>query len=76
MDVKKFGHFDEPGHKLTGDRTRRSRRAGWDYVHSIVDDCSRLAYSGIHADEKAPTVTAFTERALDFFKGTGSWPSG
>jgi len=67
MDVKKFGRFDEPGHKLTGDRTRRSRRAGWEYVHSIVDDCSRLAYSEIHDDEKAPTVTAFTERALDFF---------
>jgi transposase InsO family protein len=67
MDVKKFGRFDEPGHKVTGDRTRRSRRAGWDYVHSIVDDCSRLAYSEIHDDEKAPTVTAFTERALDFF---------
>ena len=71
MDVKKFGRFDEPGHKLTGDRTRRSRRAGWEYVHSIVDDCSRLAYSEIHDDEKAPTVTAFTERALEFFQGHG-----
>ena len=36
-------------------------------MHSIVDDCSRLAYSEIHDDEKAATVTAFTERALDWF---------
>lgn len=36
-------------------------------MHSIVDDCSRLAYSEIHDDERAATVTAFTERALDFF---------
>jgi transposase InsO family protein len=71
MDVKKFGRFDEPGHAVTGDRTRRSRRVGWDYVHSIVDDCSRLAYSEIHDDEKAATVTAFCERALDFFLGHG-----
>jgi len=67
MDTKKLGKFEQPGHKLTGDRARRSRRVGWEYVHSIIDDCSRLAYSEIHDDEQAPTVTAFTERALDFF---------
>jgi transposase len=31
MDVKKSGKFTEPGHKMTGDRTRRSRRVGWEY---------------------------------------------
>jgi transposase InsO family protein len=67
MDVKKFGKFTEPGHAATGDRTRRSRRVGWEYCHSIVDDCSRLAYSELHDDERADTVTAFTERALDWF---------
>jgi transposase InsO family protein len=71
MDVKKFGKFTEPGHKVTGDRTRRSRRVGWEYVHSIVDDCSRIAYSEIHDDEQAPTVTAFTTRALDWFLDLG-----
>jgi transposase InsO family protein len=65
MDVKKLGKFTEPGHAVTGDRTQRSRRVGWEYVHSIVDDCSRLAYSEIHDDETAATVTAFTRRALD-----------
>jgi transposase len=45
MDVKKLGRFEAPGHALTGDRRRRSRRVGWEYVHSIVDDCSRLAYA-------------------------------
>jgi len=67
MDTKRFGRFDAPGHAVTGDRTRRSRRVGWEFVHSIVDDCSRLAYSEMHDDERAPTVTAFTRRALDWF---------
>jgi transposase InsO family protein len=67
MDVKRFGKFAEPGHAMTGDRTRRSRRIGWEYCHSIVDDCSRMAYSELHDDEKAATVTAFTERALNFY---------
>jgi transposase InsO family protein len=67
MDVKRFGKFTEPGHAVTGDRTKRSRRVGWEYCHSIVDDCSRLAYSELHDDERADTVTAFTERALGWF---------
>jgi len=71
MDVKKLGKFTEPGHAVTGDRTKRSRRVGWEYVHSIVDDCSRLAYSEIHNDETAATVTAFTRRALDWFLEQG-----
>ncbi len=71
MDTKKLGKFEQPGHALTGDRQRRSRRVGWEYVHSIVDDASRLAYSEIHDDETAPTVTAFTERALDCFLDHG-----
>jgi hypothetical protein len=71
MDTKKLGKFTEPGHAVTGDRTRRSWRVGWQYVHSVVDDCSRVAYSEIHADEKAMTVTAFTERALDWFGDLG-----
>ena len=52
MDVKKFGKFTEPGHEVTGDRRRRSRRVGWEYCHSIVDDCSRLAYSELHDDAR------------------------
>src|SRR5439155_16886743 len=71
MDVKRFGKFQAPGHAVTGDRTQRSRRVGWEYYHSIVDDCSRLAYSEIHDDERAATVTAFTRRALDFFLDHG-----
>jgi transposase InsO family protein len=71
MDVKKLGRFEQPGHALTADRTRRSRGAGWEYVHSIVDDCSRLAYSEIHDDERAATVTDFTRRALDWLLEQG-----
>ena len=71
MDVKKLGKFDQPGHAVTGDRTKRSRRIGWEYVHSMVDDCSRLAYSEICDDEQAATVTAFTRRALDWFLDHG-----
>jgi transposase InsO family protein len=71
MDVKKLGRFEAPGHALTGDRRRRSRRVGWEYVHSIVDDCSRLAYAEIHDDERAGTVVEFTRRAFGWFEEHG-----
>jgi len=71
MDTKRLQRFEQPGHAVTGDRTQRSDGAGHEFAHSIVDDHSRLAYTEILDDERAPTVTAFTQRALDWFLGHG-----
>jgi transposase InsO family protein len=78
MDTSRYARFLRPGHRVTGDRSQRSRswmrtetRVGYDYAHAIVDDHSRLAYVELHADEKAATVTAFVERALAFYAAHG-----
>ena len=75
IDTKRFQRFASPGHAVTGDRFRTGRekrmRVGHEFVHSILDDYSRLAYSELHTDERAATVTAFVERALVFFAGHG-----
>jgi transposase InsO family protein len=78
MDVSRYARFLRPGHRVTGDRSQRSRnwmrpatRVGYDFAHAIVDDHSRLAYVELHADEKAATVTGFLERALTFFESHG-----
>ena len=49
-------------------------RVGYEWVHSLVDDHSRLAYSELHSDERAPTVTAFVERGLAFYHAHGIEP--
>jgi transposase InsO family protein len=74
MDTSRYARFRRPGHKLTGDRSHRGggwmrpeTRVGYDFVHAIVDDHSRLAYVELHDDEKAATVTGFVERALAYF---------
>ncbi len=67
MDIKRYARFDRPGHAVTGDRTRNSRGAGYTYAHAVVDDHTRLAYVELHDDQTAPTVTAFTIRALAWF---------
>ncbi len=78
MDVKRFARFSRPGHRVTGDRhsTGREKRArvGWEFAHSIIDDHSRLVFTELHPDEQAATVTAFVDRALEFFAGHGITP--
>ena len=71
MDTKRYSRFKEPGHAVTSDRSTRNRRAGYEWVHSIVDDHSRLAYCELHRDERAATVLGFVKRALAFFEAEG-----
>jgi transposase InsO family protein len=74
LDVKKLGRFRRVGHRITGDRTRNSRRAGWEFAHVCVDDHSRLAYVEMLADERAETTTAFLRRAVRWFRRQGIRP--
>ncbi|WP_405671273.1 IS481 family transposase [Streptomyces sp. NBC_01530] len=74
VDVKKLGRIpDGGGHKVLGRQAGRATRngMGFDYVHSAVDDHSRLAYSEVHADEKAATCADFLRRAAAFFAEHG-----
>jgi transposase InsO family protein len=74
MDVKKLGRIPEGGGwRVHGRGIPRDRvdGPGYDYVHSLVDDHSRLAYSEALADEKGPTCAAFLQRAIDYFAEHG-----
>ena len=73
MDVKKLGRIPDGGGWRAHGRSEevRGRGIGFDYVHSLVDDCSRLAYSEILPDEKGPTCAAFLLRAAASFAEHG-----
>ncbi|MGW7462532.1 leucine zipper domain-containing protein, partial [Streptomyces sp. NPDC054797] len=65
VDIKKLGSIpDGGGHKVLGRPAGRKKKsgAGYQYIHTAVDDHSRLAYSEIHADEKKETATGFWQR--------------
>jgi transposase InsO family protein len=77
MDVKKLARIPDGGgwralglaaRETTKDRTRK---LGYDYVHSLVDDHSRLAYSEILPDEKGATCAAFLARGAAYFAAHG-----
>lgn len=75
-DVKKLGRIPEGGWKAHGRAARVADRhktvpIGFDYVHSMVDDQSRLSYSEILPDEKGPTCAAFVTRAAAYFADHG-----
>ena len=74
MDVKKLGRIpDGGGWRARGRGIPRDRvnGPGFDFVHSLVDDYSRLAYSEILPDEKGATCAAFLTRAIDYFAAHG-----
>ena len=71
VDVKKLGRIEVIGHRVHGDRSQRSRGAGWEFVHVCVDDCTRLAYVEVLDDERADTVCGFLDRAVAWFAARG-----
>lgn len=73
IDVKKLGVIGAagPGHRVTGDRSVRSKGAGWEYVHVCVDDHTRLAYVEVLADERAATAVGVLMRAVEFYASHG-----
>jgi len=74
IDVKKLGRIrDGGGWRARGRAAAPSARGalGYDYIHSAVDDHSRLAYSEIHPDERGVTCAGFLARAAAFFAGHG-----
>ena len=77
VDVKKIGKipggggWKAHGRQMGSTAAKKRARIGYDYVHSMVDDHSRLAYSEILPDEKGPTCAAFMLRAAEYFAGHG-----
>jgi transposase InsO family protein len=71
LDIKKLVKIGRPGHRIHGDRRTKVRGIGWEYVHVAIDDCTRLAYAEVLADETGATAAAFLERALLWFRVHG-----
>ncbi len=76
VDIKKQGRIpDGGGWRVHGRGCRRARTRkrglGYDFVHTAVDDRSRLAYAEILADERKETASAVHDRAFSWFAARG-----
>lgn len=79
-DVKKLGNIpDGGGHRIMDRRQAAGNRQattavrkggspviGYRYVHTAIDDCSRLACGEVPYDERGETAASFWERANTF----------
>ncbi|MGW3375980.1 IS481 family transposase [Streptomyces hydrogenans] len=85
VDIKKLGNIPDGGGwrtvgRTAGDRNRQATTTerksctpviGYSYIHSAVDDHSRLAYSEVLPDERQHTAIASWQRANAFFADHG-----
>ncbi|BAL88114.1 putative transposase [Actinoplanes missouriensis 431] len=87
VDVKKLGNVpDGGGWRYLGRQQGKKNRAttigkprnkhynpmiGTAFVHTVIDDHSRVAYAEIHDDETAVTATAVLRRATTWFAERG-----
>ncbi|WP_293696866.1 IS481 family transposase [uncultured Agrococcus sp.] len=87
VDVKKLGNIPDGGGwryvgRRQGSRNRavtpdkpkskwRNPKLGYAFVHTIIDDHSRVAYTEIHDDETAVTAAGVLHRAVEWFADRG-----
>jgi transposase InsO family protein len=72
VDVKRLGRIVLPGHRVTGDRSRRARgKAGWQYLYVAIDDHTRLGFAALHRDETSDSSTAFLGELVRFYGAHG-----
>jgi transposase InsO family protein len=85
VDVKKLGNIPDGGgwrtagvsqgkkNRLATTRARKNNHPdiGYSYLHSALDDHSRLVYTEILADERKDTATAFLHRAHAWYAQLG-----
>jgi transposase InsO family protein len=56
---------------IVNNRNTKRSKLGYAYLHTALDDHSRLAYTEILADETKETATGFMTRALEHFRQIG-----
>ena len=82
VDVKKLGRIPDGGgwrahgrgsaqHQASERAKHAGARGGYVYLHTALDDHSRLAYTEELLDEKGATAAAFWARAVKFFRRHG-----
>ena len=80
VDIKKLagipdgGGWRYHGRGYLGEKATVTGRAGYRYIHTAIDDRTRIAYSEILNDEKATTAAGFWTRAAAWYQSIGIRP--
>lgn len=70
VDTKQLGVIRRIGHRIHGDYQRRGRGGGWEHVHVLVDDATRVAYTELLPAADGVSAAGFLQRAVAWL---GRW---
>lgn len=71
LDMKRLGRIAGVGHRIHGDRRRRARGVGYEYLHVAIDDATRLAYVEVLDAQDGAACAAFLRRAVRWYGRAG-----
>jgi transposase InsO family protein len=71
IDIKRLPRFDQPGHAVTRDRTKNTRRAGYEYLHVAIDSASRVGFALMMPDQSKHSAVKFLLAALKHYRSLG-----
>lgn len=71
IDIKKLGRIEQPSHRVTGHRRDSVRGAGWEYLFVAVDDHARVAFTGMHPNERQASAVQFLHDAVAYYASLG-----
>ena len=72
IDAKKLGRIIRPGHRVTGDRSKRvTGHAGWQHLFVAIDDATRLGYAQLYPDETSASAISFLAACQCFYQQHG-----
>jgi hypothetical protein len=79
VDIKKLAGIPDGGGWRTRGRGYKgegatTRRVGYPYIHTAIDDRTRIAYSQILTNEKGTTAAGFWRRAAAWYLSIGINP--
>ena len=76
IDAYSAPKFDQPGHRVTGDRDKnnRARGLGKTVVIAVQDDHTRLVYAELHSSENADNVSITLKRGAAWMREHGCGP--
>jgi len=64
VDTKQLGVIRRISHRIHGDYQRRGRGGGWEHIHVLVDDATRLAYTELLPAADGVSAAGFLRRAV------------
>ena len=71
FDIKCLACIRQPGSRVTRQPQKRSRGAGWEYLHVAIDDHSRISFAALMPDQTHQSATRFFHLAQAQFARFG-----